>query len=143
MTSFDLSFNVFDMGGITFDGTNFLISSKQFGAISVVDTSGQFLEERFAGDGGGEGGFPAFGFGGGGSRSIAFRTGANQLLTGKNEEISQFEVQGTQIESIDDISTSLTDVQGLTFDTATASDPDDDVIYIASKASDGGGGLVS
>ena len=128
--SFDLSQIVFgDMGGITNDDTNLLISLVSNRDVFVVDTTGNEVETKRPEC------CPEPSING--SRGNAFSADTQQLLIGKNDAIAQLEIgqldflDEFDVVDADNSNASLVDIQGLTFDQGTADDATDDVLYIA------------
>ena len=138
--SFDISQLIFgDMGGITNDGTDLLISLVSNRDIFVVDTSGSLVETRFIGC------CPEPSVNG--SRASAFNADTQQLLLGKNDDITQLDndplelLDEFEVVDADNSNAALVDIQGMTFDQGTEDDATDDVLYIAHE--DGTQGKIS
>ena len=138
--SFSLQQIVFgNMGGITNDGTDLLISLVSNQDVFVVDITGTEVETKF----------PSCCLqpNVNGSRASAFSSDTQQLLVGKNNDITQLDID--QLELLDEFEVvdasnsdaALVDIQGMTFDLGTADDATDDVLYIAHE--DGTQGKIS
>lgn len=113
-----------DMGDITNDGTNLLISLATQDRVFVVDTNGARISERFVC-------CPA-GFGSSGYRGIASRSTGGQTFFGRNNEIHQTIVEGPDRRIIREFSgLAISGIQGMVFI--------DDRLYVAHT----GSGLVS
>ena len=137
---FDLSTFIFDdMGGITNDDTDLLISLVSRDDVITVDITGTQVDISFPSC------CPEPSFFG--SRGNAFSVDTQQLLLGKGDEIVQLDIDELglldefEVVDVDNSNAALIDIQGLTFDQGTADDATDDVLYIAHK--DGTQGKIS
>ena len=97
-----------DMGGITNDGTNLLITVLPFNDVVIVDTSGQLVERKFTC-------CPITQ----GSRGAAYRTSKSQLFMAKGGTVMQADASGFEVQVVREFNTSLTGIQGLTFNGET------------------------
>ncbi|MBI2846688.1 MAG: hypothetical protein HYX82_02265 [Chloroflexi bacterium] len=115
MSSYPSGFINDDIGGITTDGTNLFIYIKTQDHIYIVNTSGERQEDRW---------MP---YELNGANGLAYRTAKSQLFVAKTNKVLQLVQKDSDYFRADLFTTTLTDIQGMTFA--------DDVLYMAHSGS--------
>ena len=112
-----------DIGGVTNDGTNLVLFSKNSHQTWTVDQSGDSVSQGYV-----QGEFgPA-----GSSNASAYRVDAGQVVLGNSGNLTQNVVENGNSIFADEFSPSgVTGIKGATFDAGTAGDAADDVLYVA------------
>lgn len=112
-----------DIGGVTNDGTNILLFSKNSDQVWTVDQNGDSVSQSFV-----QGEFGP----GGSSNAAAYRADASQVMLGDQGDLTQYVADNGNFNFADDFSPSgVTGIKGAAFDAGTAGDAADDVLYVA------------